>query len=460
MDYDGDGGVEYHSVNDKPKERAEDAVSFASGKEPPKFDRDKVLKIALIGLGGLMMFGVIFSTVKKNIDKSAAQTASQVRRAPVVSVPGDIRGASERNTQTVELLGAPVQTGDEYQDSYETGAGYDEYSEEEGGGVPYERQTYVSAAKDGSSPQTSKMIPVVEGNGMVYGSGDGKLGLMQAGIMPGGNTGAGGGDSGIQAFSGFGGNATPAANSAAAAVMPDISGLAGFTGAGGYAAQNNQNDKQAFLNSGKQNGAVINTGYYLGEDTLWSGTVIPAVLVTGINTDLPGDVMARVSENVYDSMTGKHLLIPQGTVVMAKYNSSISYGQGRVQIVWNELTRPDGYHVNLGGMNGVDSEGRAGQDGVYSENLFQYLKAAGIITMFTMANAEVSRAMEADTANQDVIAANQAIISQLAGDVMSRALNIQPTITIKSGTKINVMLNKAVYFPPVESYKPVERYTR
>jgi type IV secretory pathway VirB10-like protein len=229
----------------------------------------------------------------------------------------------------------------------------------------------------------------------------------------------------------------------------------------GYEAQNMQGGKQEFYDTGGGGGGggVIRGGYYIGEDTLWNGTIIPAVLVTGINTDLPGEALARVSQNIYDSLTGKHLLIPQGTILMARYNSSVSYAQGRVQIIWNTLTRPDGYQIELGGMNGVDERGMSGQRGEYHENWFQYLKAAGIITMFTLANGEMTRAAGASV-NSDVAAANQNVVNQLSGNITARALNIQPTITVKSGEKINVMLNKAVYLPPVDGYKPTERYRR
>jgi type IV secretion system protein VirB10 len=114
------------------------------------------------------------------------------------------------------------------------------------------------------------------------------------------------------------------------------------------------------------------------------------VLETAVNTDLPGNVLARVSQNVYDSRTGKNLLIPQGSVLVAKYNSSVSYAQHRVQIVWDLLIRPDGYQVELQGMNGVDSEGMSGLPAEFHENWFEYLKAAGIITMFSVANSKMA----------------------------------------------------------------------
>jgi type IV secretion system protein VirB10 len=166
-----------------------------------------------------------------------------------------------------------------------------------------------------------------------------------------------------------------------------MSGM-GLQGQDPYAAQNNQADKKAFYDSGYASGGI--TGAYIGDDSLWVGTIIPAVLETAVNTDLPGNILARVSQNVYDSRSGVKLLIPQGSILVAKYNSSVSYAQHRVQIVWDLLIRPDGYQVELQGMNGVDSEGMSGLPAEYHENWFEYLKAAGIITMFTVANSKMA----------------------------------------------------------------------
>jgi type IV secretion system protein VirB10 len=211
-----------------------------------------------------------------------------------------------------------------------------------------------------------------------------------------------------------------------------------------------QTNREQFYGAGY--GGASRGGYYIGEDTLWIGTIIPAVLVTGINTDLPGEVIGRVTENIYDSRTGQHLLIPQGTVLAARYNSSISYAQHRVQIVWDELIRPDGYMLELEGMNAVDKEGASGQEAAYHENWFEYLKAAGIITLFTLANTRVTEdaAKYSTTAAGNVAQANGQIVNQLGGNIIDRALDIQPTLTVDSGTRINIMLNKNIYLPEVK----------
>jgi type IV secretion system protein VirB10 len=230
-------------------------------------------------------------------------------------------------------------------------------------------------------------------------------------------------------------------------------------GGNSYQAQNMQEDKQAFYSEGRDETV---SGTFIGEDTVWNGTIIPAVLITGINTDLPGDVQARVTANVYDSLTGKKLLIPQGSILIATYNSSVSFAQARVQIAWNTLIRPDGYQVTLGNMNAVDRRGFSGTRGQINDHLFQYVKAAGIISAFTLLNGEIaySGAAVTNPSLQNLIATNQGVVNQLSAGIINRALDIQPTLRVKNGTQINVMVNKNIRLPPLEDYKTAGIYRR
>lgn len=226
-----------------------------------------------------------------------------------------------------------------------------------------------------------------------------------------------------------------------------------------YQEQNMQGNKQGFYNSGRDD---TSSGSFIGEDTIWNGSMIPGVLITGINTDLPGDIQARVTENIYDSLSGKKLLIPQGSILIASYNSSVSFAQSRVQIAWNTLIRPDGYQLSLGNMNGVDAQGYSGTKGKVDEHLFQYVKAAGIISAFTILNGEFANSIASSTnpSVQNLIAANQGVVNQLSANVIDRTLNIQPTLPVKSGTKINIMLNKNIRLPPIADYPVQSAYKR
>lgn len=226
-----------------------------------------------------------------------------------------------------------------------------------------------------------------------------------------------------------------------------------------YRDQNMQSDKIAFHEDGKDEQP---SGHFIGENTLWMGTIIPGVLITGINTDLPGDIQARITENIYDSMTGKKLLVPQGTILIASYNSSVSFAQSRVQIAWHTMIRPDGYQISLGNMNAVDAKGQAGISGWVDEHMWQYLKAAGVISLFSLINSEFSytNSVASNETLQNLIAQNQALVNQFGNRTIDRVLDIQPTIRIKNGTKINIMLNKNIYIPPLDDYPVAGKYVR
>lgn len=228
-----------------------------------------------------------------------------------------------------------------------------------------------------------------------------------------------------------------------------------------YKEQNMQEDKQSFYNQNKNN---ITTGYYIGEDTIFQGTVLNVVLDTAISTDMPGEIRAHFAENVYDSLTGQTLLIPVGTTVIATYNSSVSYSQKRIQIAWNTLIRPDGYTLDLGNMNGIDSEGMSGVKGRVDDHLWEYAKAMGIITFFTAINGEFSYTAKNLGANteyaQNIISANQSAVNQLGNKLIDRAMDIQPTIIKGSGKTVKIFVNKNVSLPPLETPPVTQKYVR
>jgi type IV secretory pathway VirB10-like protein len=205
------------------------------------------------------------------------------------------------------------------------------------------------------------------------------------------------------------------------------------------------------------------TGFFLGDTALWIGTIVPAVLVTAINTDLPGSIVARVSRNIYDSKTGKNLLIPQGTLIVAQYNSSISFAQSRVQIIWDTMIRPDGFMIDLGGMNAVDRAGMSGQEAVIDDHYFEYLKAAGIVALFSVANARMTEEVAkygSDSSAGAVAEDTSSVVAQAGGSLVERAMSIQPTLTVASGSTINILLNKNIYLPPTDDYPAKGRYIR
>ncbi|MCQ2602753.1 MAG: TrbI/VirB10 family protein, partial [Clostridia bacterium] len=226
-----------------------------------------------------------------------------------------------------------------------------------------------------------------------------------------------------------------------------------------YSMQNDQAGKQAFLNANAGKSGM--TQHNLA--TLYTGTIVPLVLETGINTDLPGVVIARATKNIYSSFDGRYLIIPEGTRFFATYNSSISYHQNRVQVVWNTMIRPDGLEVNLGNMNGVDMTGMSGYKGFVNEHPFEYAKAIGLIagfsiltTGFTVINSNLANNLYA----QNAVAATGQQLSNIADDLINRALNIQPTITVKNGVEVDLITNVPLNLPPLEIPAVNEKYVR
>ncbi len=221
-----------------------------------------------------------------------------------------------------------------------------------------------------------------------------------------------------------------------------------------------QGNKESFFNNNSGGGA--GSGTYLSYNSLWDGTIISGALVTGINTDNPGVVIARVTENIYSSYDHSFLLIPEGSLLYATYNSSVSYGQDSVQVAWNLLIRPDGYRISLGNMNGVDSQGMSGYEGKVNNHNWQMMKAFGLIAVYSMIQTEMSNDIS-NTNNEYLQNAMTDVYTEtkkLGNKIIDRALDIKPTITIKAGTEIKLITNIPLELPPVEIPKANQRYVR
>jgi type IV secretion system protein VirB10 len=236
-------------------------------------------------------------------------------------------------------------------------------------------------------------------------------------------------------------------------------GTSGYGPPSGYANQNDQSGKQQFHAAGRENAG---NGVWLGPAAIWQGTIFEATLTSSINTDLPGEVTAVISKNVYSSLDGKYLLIPQNSKLFGSYNSSISYSQSRVQVAWHTLIRPDGYAVSLGNMAATDAQGAAGLKGFVNDHPFQYLKAIALMSVFNIISAEFENTA-AGTDNQyvqNVLADSQSVATTLGSKLIDRALDVQPTITIQAGLGINLVANTTLTLPPLEPYGVTQPYRR
>jgi type IV secretion system protein VirB10 len=217
---------------------------------------------------------------------------------------------------------------------------------------------------------------------------------------------------------------------------------------------NNQVQKRAFLEKlPSQNGRYLahTREKALSPLELKTGAVIPAVMIDGINSDLPGDIIAQVSENVYDTICGCYLLIPQGSKLYGTYQSQITYGQQGVLVVWRRIVYPDGSTLEIENMGGSDQGGYAGfRDQV--NNHYTRTFGFGLLTSLFSAAFQLSQPQE-QTENgvispqQTIAAAVGQNMTQLGIDLARKNMQVQPTIIIRNGYRFVVKVNKDIIFP-------------
>jgi type IV secretion system protein VirB10 len=220
---------------------------------------------------------------------------------------------------------------------------------------------------------------------------------------------------------------------------------------------NMQAQKMDFLRSG--GGSLTPRGYsenlpipqqFLYE--LKAGTLIPGIMVAGINSDLPGSVIGQVSENVWDTATGRYVLIPKGTRILGVYDSRITFGQRRVLLVWNRLVFPNGTTLDIAGSPGLDQGGYSGLSGRVNEHWGTMLKSALLASVF-VAGAELVYDSDSGSDSQnkspkDVATESAAgAIIDMGAKLVDRAAGIQPTITIRPGKRMAIFVQRDVVFP-------------
>jgi len=185
-----------------------------------------------------------------------------------------------------------------------------------------------------------------------------------------------------------------------------------------------------------------------------AGTVISAALLTRINSDLPGMILATVTEPVYDTKLGRYLLIPQGTRLIGEYNSQIAFGQRRVLLVWNRLIFPDASSLTLDRVPGVDAAGNAGLEDGIDRHWQQLIAGAALSTLIGVA-AELAAPNRTSGQGQVIVSAQESVqdsINQVGQELTRRNLNVQPTLTIRAGFPVRVIVSKDLVLRP---YQPL-----
>ena len=214
-------------------------------------------------------------------------------------------------------------------------------------------------------------------------------------------------------------------------------------------AQNMQDRKSAFLTAATDKRTVSPDRLEAKASpyVVQAGAVIPAALITGIRSDLPGQITAQVTEAVYDSPTGKFLLIPQGARLIGQYDSSVAFGQSRILLVWTRIIMPDGTSIVLERQPGADTEGYAGLEDEVDNHWGMLFKAAVLSTLLGV-GAEAGTSQDENNLVQAIRSGASNSISQTGQQIVQRQLNIQPTLTIRPGFPVRVIVTRDIVLAP------------
>lgn len=182
-----------------------------------------------------------------------------------------------------------------------------------------------------------------------------------------------------------------------------------------------------------------------------AGTIIPAALITGIRSDLPGQITAQTTESVYDSPTGRAKLIPQGARLIGTYDSQVAFGQSRVLLVWTRLIMPNGRSIVLERQPGADAGGYSGLEDEVDNHWKELIGAAALSTLLAV-GTEVNSGADANDSNGALLQALRRgagdSLNQTGQQVVRRNLNIQPTLTIRPGFPVRVIVNRDLVLEP------------
>ena len=220
--------------------------------------------------------------------------------------------------------------------------------------------------------------------------------------------------------------------------------------------QNGQSRKEAFIN-GRVDEAIYSPQHVQTPKSpyqIMAGTVIAAALVTGIDSDLPGQVVAQVTEDTYDSITGRYLLLPQGTRLIGKYDSQVTYGQERILLIWTRLVMPDGSSIVLDNLPATDTQGYAGLEDSVNYHSWRLLKGIALSTLLGV-GSELATNGSTQTSGQGniIVSLRQSgdnSANQAGQQIVSKDLAIQPTLTIRPGFPVRVLVNRDIVLRPYQ----------
>jgi type IV secretory pathway VirB10-like protein len=176
---------------------------------------------------------------------------------------------------------------------------------------------------------------------------------------------------------------------------------------------------------------------------LQAGHFIPAALVTGLNSDLAGQVIAQVTAPVFDSVSGQHLLVPQGSRLIGRYDNGVRYGDGRLFLIWTRLILPNGWSIDLQEMAATDPSGASGLHDRTDHHFDRLAAAIGLSAIISViANESEDDDQSALAQSVGDAAAQQA--AQTGGRIVDRELNVRPSLTIRPGAPVRVLVTRDI----------------
>jgi type IV secretion system protein TrbI len=215
------------------------------------------------------------------------------------------------------------------------------------------------------------------------------------------------------------------------------------------AASGPQSGKRAFLDrdADRRTTASGRLTSPIDPNVVQAGSIVPAALMTGIRSDLPGQITAQVTQNIYDSPTGRTLLIPQGSRLIGDYDAEVSFGQNRILLAWNRLILPDGRSITLDRQPGADAAGYAGLQDATNYHWGSLAKAALISTVLGI-GAELGSGSD-DALVRALRTGTQDTVNQAGQQVVRRQSNVAPTLTIRPGFPLRVIVTRDLILTPV-----------
>ncbi|MFG1292125.1 TraB/TrbI/VirB10 family type IV secretion system protein [Xanthobacter versatilis] len=242
---------------------------------------------------------------------------------------------------------------------------------------------------------------------------------------------------------------TEARATAAASPLAGTAGMAGVPGLNGVPVPPSAQERQLnFLNATVDRRTVAPDRVMASASpyVLQAGSVISAALITGIRSDLPGQITAQVTEHIYDSPTGRVLLVPQGTRIIGEYSNDVGFGQRRILLVWNRLIFPNGRSIVIERQPGADTQGYAGVEDGVDYHWWDLAKAAALSTLLSV-GAELAVDDE-DRLLRAIRNGAQDTANDTGQQIVRRQLNVPPTLTIRPGFPVRVIVTRDLVLEP------------